>query len=169
MNNPEYILVDEIGACVEATKTALALDTLLYQYGYITELKEVLEKYDKIQLQKFPLVWLSQPFTVARNSFDYYGKAEIELFIINQSQVNKRAPERMTDNFKAVIYPIVRELINQLAKSKAFRESTASKIEHKTTDRYYWGDTQQKIINDIFDCTHISGLKLTINNNKNCP
>lgn len=173
MNNPEYILVDEIGAVVAAVKSALALPELNYQYGYHTELKETLAAYDKTATyaaKKFPLIWLAQPFTITRDNFLYFGKANnLEVFIINESTQAKKASQRMTDNFKEVIYPIYRELIKQLAKSIAFQESTASSIEHKLTDRYYWGEEQQKIIADVFDCSHVSGLRLTIRNNKNCP
>lgn len=172
MNNPEYILVDEIGTVVTAVKTALSLSVLNYQYGYHTELKETLAAYNKTATyaaKKFPLIWLAQPFTITRDSFAYFGTAtNLEIFIINESKQDKKATERMTDNFKAVIYPIYRELIKQLAKSKVFQESTVAEIEHKLTDRYYWGEDQKKILYDVFDCSHISGLKLTIKNNKNC-
>jgi hypothetical protein len=172
VNNPEYILVDELGTVVTAVKTALALSVLNYQYGYVNELKETLKDYDKTTtyaVQKFPLIYLVQPFTITRGNFRYFGKANsLEIFIINETVQDKKAVQRMTDNFKAVIYPIYRELIKQIAKSTVFMESSIGKIPHKTTDMYYWGDQQQeKMINDVFDCMYINGLNLTIKNN--CP
>jgi len=173
MNNPEYILVDEVGSVVTAVKAALSLTALNYQYGYVTELKETLATFDKSEAfadKKFPLIYLVQPFTITRDNFRYFGKANnLEIFIINESRQDKKAPQRMTDNFKAVIYPIYRELLNQFGKSKAFQETNAADVIHKSTDLYYWGETQQdKMINEVFDCMYINGLTLTIKNNKNC-
>ena len=172
MNNPPYILVDEIGAIVTAAKTALALDVLNYQYGYVDELKNTLANYDKSPTYaglKFPLVYLVQPFTITRGEFRHYGKATgLEIFIINKTQQGIKAEQRMTDNFKPVIYPIYRELISQITKSIAFVDSMPGKVTHRTTDLYYWGETQQeKMINDVFDCMYITGMELTIKNN--CP
>ena len=172
MNNPEYILVDEIGTVVAAVKTALNLPVLNYQYGYVNELKETLASYDKTAtyaVQKFPLVYLVQPFTITRGNFRYFGKANnLEIFIINETVQDKKATQRMTDNFKPVIYPIYRQLIKQFAKAKPFAEAVPGRIVHKTTDLYYWGEDQQsKMINEVFDCMLINGLNLTIKNN--CP
>jgi len=172
VNNPEYILVDEIGAVVTKVKAALNLAVLNYQYGYVNELKETLATFDKTAeyaVKKFPLVYLVQPFTITRGDFKVFGKANgLEIFIINETIQHKTAPQRMTDNFKPVIYPVYRELINQFSKSHAFAEAIPGKIVHKTTDLYYWGDNQQdKMINDVFDCMFITGLNLTIRNN--CP
>ena len=172
MNNPEYILVDELATIVTAVKTALALPVLNYQYGYVNELKETLATFDKTvtySVQKFPLVYLVQPFTITRDSYRYFGKANgLEIFIINETVQDKKAPARMTDNFKPVIYPIYRELLKQISLARCFQETTVSNIVHKTTDLYYWGEEQkEKMINDVFDCMYVNGLNLNIKNN--CP
>lgn len=169
MNNPEYILVDELATIVTAVKTALSLPALNYQYGYVEELKNNMHKMSQDSVNaalKMPLVYLVQPFTVRRDDFRYYGKVTLEIFVVNGSQQQWTAPERMTNNFKPVIYPITRELVTQIARSKVFAESTPGNIQYKVADLYYWGD-QAKIINEIFDCQYITGLELTIKNN--CP
>ena len=169
MNNPEYILVDEIETVVSAVKTALSLPVLNYQYGYITELNETLNEYSKTaeyKALKFPLVWLSQPFTIRRDSFGYYGKVKIDLFIFNKTDVNLKAEDRMTNNFKPTINPIARELIIQISKSRAFNENAPGKIVHEETDRYYW-DGINPTITDIVDWKILKGVELTIKNN--CP
>lgn len=169
MNNPEYILVDEMATIVTSVKTALSLPVLNYQFGYVDELKNNMHKMSQDSVNaalKMPLVYFVQPFTVRRDDFRYYGKASLELFVVNKSTQDWTATERMTSNFKPVIYPITRELISQIARSKVFAESIPGKVPHKVTDLYYWGD-QQKILNEIFDCQFITGLELTIKNN--CP
>nr|MBA3971805.1 hypothetical protein [Bacteroidota bacterium] len=76
MNDPEYILVDEMDTLVASVKAELSLPVLNYQYGYLRELQETLIEYSKtIQYSalKYPLVWLVQPFTVDRTNGDYFG------------------------------------------------------------------------------------------------
>lgn len=170
MNNPEYIVVDEIGAVVGAVKTSLNLDVLNYQYGYVEELNETLQQWSKnpdYAVLKFPLVWVMQPFTIVRGKRMVYGSVEgLRIFIINGSNPNLKAAQRMTDKFKPVIYPIYREFMAKLNKHKAFVHCLERK--HRFTDRYYWGEAQQSVLNDVVDCSEISNLELEIQNNQNC-
>jgi hypothetical protein len=39
---------------------------------------------------------------------------------------------------------------------------------HKIIDRYFWGQAQQSVLNDIIDCREMSEFLLKVNNNKNC-
>src|SRR5688500_16342153 len=110
MNNPEYILVDVFAEIVAATRVALGLPVLNYQYGYVTELNETLKQYSETAeyaVKKFPLVWLQQPFTVERGTVGFFGEVkDLRLFIMNASEINLKASERLAGNFKTVIYPI---------------------------------------------------------------
>lgn len=171
MNNPEYIPVDIFSEIVANVQTALVLETLNYQYGYITELNETLQSWNKtpeFASKRFPLVYLVQPFPITRGLSGFYGKAVFNLFVINTTTKIKKAADRMTDNFKPVIYPIYRELLNQIDLHEAFSTQGVPSIVHNFTDNYYWGEKQQSVLNDIVDCSQISGLTLMINNNSNC-
>ena len=174
MNNPEYILTDEIETVVTAVKTSLNLPVLNYQYGYVSDVAEKLQNYGKTATYaalKFPLVWLVQPFTVKHDgTLGIFGKVDdLEIFVINETKKNADTATRMATNFKPIIYPIVRELKKQLCKSGVFAETSVEKLIYRESDWHYWGETQNKAITDVFDCTRIFGLNLTIKNNKNCP
>ena len=169
MNNPPYILVDELATIVTAVKTALALPVLNYQYGYFTELNETLNEYSKTatyKALKFPLVWLAQPFTLRMDSPGYYSKVKVDIFIFNRTDKNLKAEDRMANNFKPTINPITRELLSQIAKSHVFNETVVGKIIHEETDRYFW-DEVSKVFTDIVDWKILKGIELTIKNN--CP
>jgi len=169
LNNPPYILVDELETVVTAVKTALNLSVLNYQYGYVTELNETLNEYNKeaeFRPLKFPLVWLAQPFPVKRDSFEYFGRATLDIFIFNRTDVNLKAVDRMTNNFKPTIYPVYRELIEQLSMHTAFMNEDDQAIRHETTDRYYWDGINQTMT-DIVDWMYIKGIEITIKNK--CP
>lgn len=181
MNNPEYILVDVFGTkdandqltggILYQVKEALALPVLNYQYGYVTELNETLNQWnvdpDYAPL-KFPLVWLAQPFVINRTNNGYYGTVEdLKIFILHGTTPDLKAYQRMDANFKTVIYPIYRELINQLENHPAIVRQLGVRS-HRFIDRYYWGEAQQSVLNDVVDCSEIRNLQLQIHNNQNC-
>ena len=177
MNNPEYILVDEIGVLAQKASTNLIADAVLttainYQYGYLHELKTKLQQASTMQAfaaLKYPLLWLVQPFSIKRVNGNYFGDTQVRFFIIQQSQATLFAEERMAISFKPVLYPVYREMIKQFNNASHLFEGTMNAAQsHTITDRYYWGENQQEQIDDIFDCMEISGLDLQISNNPNC-
>ncbi len=175
MNNPPYKLVHEMSFVVAAVKTALALDVLSYKYGYLSELKEDLQQATKagapFSTNKYPLVWLVQPFTVTRGSLGIYGTANnVRLIIINGSNKDWKAPQREEFNFTPVIDPIAAELVRQINSHIAFQSVGTEKLQHNETDRYYWGkDQTDTTIDDVFDCKELSGMTIKLKNNSNCP
>lgn len=172
MNNPEHILVDVFGTIVTAAKTALGLSVLNYQYGYVRELNETLIQMSEggEGASKYPLIWLVQPFTISRRSGDYYGEVSIRFLIITSSVKDLKAKTRMADKYKTVLYPIYRTLITEIKNSGILTsaEPNSPEIEHRVTDRYYWGEEQQSVLNDIVDCLDVDDMKLKIYNNLNC-
>lgn len=174
INNPPYYLTDIFAEISQLVKAQLSIPVLNYKYGYLSEIKEDLIQDSRaggsFAAGKYPMLWLVQPFTITRSDSLAYGVANgLELFIINGSQQEWKAPQRMENNYKPVIDPIYYALMNQVRLSKYLNENTLDGISHRVTDRYYWGKEQQEdFINDIFDCKHISGLVLTIKNKSNC-
>lgn len=139
-----------------------------YQYGYISELRNTLEQYSKstdFMIKKFPLVWVRQPFTLTVNDPQglYASVDNLIILIVNESTKDRTAVRRMDENFKPIIDPIYRELLNQLNLHPAI--SFEPLRTHKTTDLYFWNSTE---FVDVIDCKEVSELKLAINNNPNC-
>lgn len=171
MNQPEYYIVDIFEEIVQIIKTKLSLPVLNYQYGYVKELDQTLTNFEKVEEKaytKYPLIWIRQPFVIDRNEpFGFYGTVRnFSLFIIDQSNKELRAPDRMTQKFKPIIYPIYRELLEQINIHTAIAYEWNRP--HRIVDRYWWGDGQQQEITDIVDCLEVSELKLIIENNSNC-
>jgi hypothetical protein len=171
MNNPEFYMVDEIGTLIADAGTNLGI-AINYQYGYLMELQNTLKEYSKTveySSKKYPLVWLVQPFSINRKDVTYYGDTTLRLFIIQESEKGLKASERMAQTFKPVIYPIYRELLKQITNNGVlFDGLMGDHVPHTVTDRYYWGEDQQNIINDVFDCLEISNMRLKISNKQNC-
>lgn len=171
MNNPEYILTDEMETIVAAVKAKLGLSVLNYQYGYIEELNETLKQYEADPSKfdkKFPLVWLAEPFDTTRGEQGIYGTADPDIFIINKTEKTWKAKDRMDNNYKTVLYPIYRELLNQIVSSVVFNHLLIATIKHKVTKGYYWGEGQKAVLNDAVDCLKIGSTRLRICDNPNC-
>lgn len=179
MNNPEYIIVDEFRALVASVSDALSANDATtfpnpvnFQHGYVTELNETLMQYEKDPNRynlKFPLIWIAQPFTVVRGEIGFYGNVnDIKLFIINSADKNWKSDERESENFNPILRPIYRELLKQLTGWTPFDMGKLGEPAHKVTDRYYWGEAQQSVLNDIVDCMEISELTFKVKNNSNC-
>jgi hypothetical protein len=171
MNNPEYILTDEMEAIIAAVKKALDLSVLNYQYGYVEELNETLKQWEEAPDKytgKFPLVWLAEPFTITRGDYRKYGTADVDLFVINTTDKTWKAAERMANNYNNILFPIYREILKQVSIRPAFSHNTENKMSHRLVKGYYWSEAKQSVLNDIVDCLKISGLRLEISHNKNC-
>lgn len=170
MNSPAYYITDVFGQITEAVKNVLQLPVLNYQFGYIIELNETLAQWSKTKEfaeKKYPLIWLAQPFTVQRGTVGTYGIVQdLQLFIINSSSPNLKAAQRMQQNFIPILYPIYNALLVQINLNGAIQYE-ANRV-HTVTDRYYWGEQQQNILNDVVDVLVIGNLQVSINNNSNC-
>lgn len=187
MNEPEYIVTDEFSEIVNNTLLGLrqknidlgndpGWPVLRYEYGYIRELNQTLQQAEGNEAEfdkKYPLIWLAEPFTVVRDDPNFFGRVKLDIFIIVNTDPNYKAHERMLLNYKPIIYPIYRELMNQIALSVCFTNSDKDNIEnkdsfiHTLTKGYYWGDSQKQILNDNVDCLKIGSLELNIHNNQN--
>jgi hypothetical protein len=171
MNNPPYIVVDEVALVVADIAAAMAID-INYQYGYVHELNETLMQWAKsptLEPLKFPLIWLEQPFTIVRGKMGWFGEiSNIRLFLIQQTNALRKASDRMQNVFKPTLYPMYRQLLISMKRSKAFSIGEIDILRHSVTDRYYWGKNQQSVLNDKVDCMEISDFYLRVNNNQNC-
>jgi len=176
MNDPEYIVTDEMGDIVTAAKAALNATTiefpvLNYQYGFIEELNETLAQYESDPSKfnkKFPLIWLAEPFTIVRGLPNLFGKTKPDIFIINATEKTWKAAERMENNYKPILFPIYRQLLVEIVKSLAFSHQSVESISHTLTKGYYWGEAQKAVLNDAVDCLKLGSVELPIHNNQNC-
>lgn len=167
-----YILVDafkDITNEMKFKQTEYNLNSAVinYQYGYVQELVMVLQQMSKAPKSHnvtFPLVWVKQPFTIRRDAVGFYGKVvDLEIFICMSSEKTWLAQERMTKNFKPILYPLYNALLSEIHLSSAFSTSSPDTIIHEVTDFYWWGEQQQAVLNDAVDCVRVSGLQLDIN------
>lgn len=174
MNKPPYKVVTEIGLAVEATKIALGLPSLNYQYGYLNEVDKTLMQDNKvveIRALSFPLVVVKQPFDVVSIGRGWYGKTKgLDIIICTNTEVGLKAKQRQEEKFIPMLDPIMEELLKQLGYSPAFDNWYPQRMQVRSTDLYFWGDQPgvKSVMTDILDAKIIRDLELKVNNNKNC-
>lgn len=171
MTTDQYILTDELETVVAAVKAALGLSVLNYQYGEVEELNETLKQWEadpaKFNL-KFPLVWVAEPYKISHKEVGIYGIAEVNIFVINQTKKDWKAKEREDNNFKPVIRPIYKELMNQICLSTSFDHPFFKWPDHDEWKRSYLGENRQSTLNDVVDAMKISGMKIRIHEKQSC-
>lgn len=180
MNKPPYVLVDVlgqkdvddslIGGVIRQVQIAVGIGNLNYQYGYVTELNETLSQWvtdPELQTRMFPCVWIVQPFTLQRGENSVYARVVggLRIIIMVSTDQELKAKDRMTQKFKPLIYPIYEAVMEELNKDTAIQY--VPNRPHNFTDRYYWPE-QSKELSQVVDCSEISGLEFSLNNNPNC-
>lgn len=174
VNEPEYYLVDEMAVVVNAVKVALALPVLGYYYGYIRELDTTLQQAQKEQADPtanltYPFIWIQQPFKIHRgqpHKVGIYGRvSNLSVLIVNKTDINWKASERMANNYKPILYPIKRQLIKELNLTQAFAFTELRSFDEQ--DVYYWGSDQKQLLVNPVDICEVSNLELDINDNPN--
>lgn len=177
MNNPEYILEDELETIVANASAALIASNVLtqaihYEYGSWDEIKTILAQYSKtVQYStlKFPLFWFCQPYTIRRTTGGWFGDTSLRFFIIVDSNKDWTPKQRMELKYKPVILPIYRAVITEIFnRTDLFYGMMDENLPHDETRRPYWGEDQQQQIDDVVDCMEINNLKVKIQNNPNC-
>lgn len=170
-----YILYEVIGEVVEQVRLALAEKAgvdpeayvLNYQYGYLEELDETLQQWSKdpnSNTRMFPLVWLKPRFKIVRGGAQsqFFGEVrDMRLFVLHSTTPGLKAKERLEQNYKPVIYPVYREILEQLNQHAAISHEVNRA--HAVIDDFYWGDQQQSYLAGPVDCLTIENLNLQIN------
>lgn len=145
-----------------------------YQFGHPLEIIKTIGEFDggtTSIYDKYPLVAFFLDSTVDRGrQIGIYGEQSINIAIIRACKdPNQTAEERDEFNFIPVLTPIYMELMEQISlRGDLFKIQSVEQIEHKMTNRYYWGKkglfgNEGNIFNDWVDAIEINNMKLTIN------
>lgn len=142
-----------------------------YLYGVPLEISNVLTDWTKSETfepKKYPLIALFQPFEeVNGREAGLAGIDRVRIIIAGLSNADWLTPERYTNNFKPILYPIYDELIEQIYFEPRI-SSLMRKAEHTKIDWPFWDDGKGKNpFSDKLDIIEIKNLKLNVRS-KNC-
>lgn len=171
----DYVLVDEVKKLVENVSTKLlptlqAVDPLItgvhFEHGHLAEVVETLRQKNAVEeerYKKYPLIALIHDFPEnVTGAPGVQSEPELRLIIVNSTEPTYKAKQRLELNFKPILYPIYKELLEQFRKSPVFMGYNVPP--HKKTDRLYWGrekliGTAANIFEDWVDCIELQNLK----------
>jgi hypothetical protein len=172
--NPIYV-VDIIGAVVSATEAALKEDptsylstssrVLNYIYGDNDEINkqmQLLSQGKDSKSKKFPLVALILPLKIIDG--EYWQVPMMKLVIATETDGGLLFPDRYTQSFKPVLYPVYYELITQLTYKS--NQSDPANFPPSVTEVPKYVPTVQKDKTDGIVNTIVDALVIEIPNTK---
>lgn len=171
MDETIYI-VEEMAAVVAKVNTALTAASfgttpVYYMYGHPKEIAIRLQEITNSPTEahkKFPLIILFTDITIDRSLIGFYGSTNLRMLIANFTLPEYTSVQRTEINFKPILHPIKKELLNQIDLHDRF--TYEDELTYKETDMYYYGSqvNDKNIFNDHIDAIEIRDIKLNIKN-----
>ena len=162
-------LAEVVGEVDSALSTELGLNIEFRHNGFTALMNELVEA--RPTDAKYPLIALIQPFP-----FEYDGKSDspkvkFDLLILTDSTPTMSANERETQNYEAILKPILAELLAQICDYQYFKfEGELPKF--KGMDIYHLGDNRGGkngyVIPDVLDAIVIEGMELRLAPDDRC-
>jgi len=158
MDGTIYI-VEEMEAIVAKVNTALTAVNFIarpvyYMYGHPKEIAIRLQELSNSPTEgnkKFPLIILFTDITIDKSLVGFYGSTSLRMLIANFTLAEYTSVQRTEINFKPILHPIKKELINQIDRHDRF--TYEDELTYKETDMYYYGSqiNDKNIFNDRID------------------
>lgn len=171
MDETIYI-VEEMAAIVAKVNTALtatSFDTtpVYYMYGHPMEINNRLVELSGSPTEghkKFPLIILFTDITIDRSLIGFYGSVSLRMLIANFTLPEYISEQRTEINFKPILHPIKKELINQIDRHARF--TYEDELTYKETDMYYYGSqiNNKNVFSDRIDAIELRDINLNIKN-----
>lgn len=169
MSSP--VIIDIFRTITNKSSVNLSM-SLNYMHGHPKEITDSLTEMTRnptAAAGKYPLVALFQDFEEDKSG-DFI-KVKLQMIIAVLTKNTMKAPERYDASFRPYLYPIYNELIQVIARSGYFNESTVKQVKHIKIDRLFWGrnglyGNQGNIFNDFIDCIEIKDLTLNVKQQK---
>lgn len=168
-------VIDIIRDVVEATNAAViaelqtakpfiqAINFVPGTEGEITDVLTLMSQQFTQDGKQWPLFALMMSFPENKSpAVGFDGLEDLNIVIANVTKNEYKTPERYTNNFKPVLYPIYLEFLNQLYYDKRFDTQLPENIPHVKIDfPYYNSDKETNVFNSYVDAIQIK-IKLKI-------
>ena len=165
-------IVEEMEAIVAKVNTALTAVNFIarpvyYMYGHPKEIAIRLQELSNSPTEgnkKFPLIILFTDIIIDKSLVGFYRSTSLRMLIANFTLAEYTSVQRTEINFKPILHPIKKELINQIDRHDRF--TYEDELTYKETDMYYYGSqiNDKNIFNDRIDAIELRDIKLNIKN-----
>lgn len=136
---------------------------VFYMYGHITEIVNRLQKASEGKTTKvrYPLIVLLTDVPEKKKN-GFQGDAKLQVLIVNHTDGNVYAPDRMEQNFKPILTPIKEEFLNQLSLYEGF--TRPGELIYTAIRHYFWGSQLNKAnpFNDKLDAIELRDIEVTV-------
>ncbi|HVX00504.1 MAG TPA: hypothetical protein VHA52_08735 [Candidatus Babeliaceae bacterium] len=122
---------------------------------------------ESFKFKKYPLIILFHDITqVVEPRPGVWADLMLNLAIVNYTEREYTSKQRREVNYKPILRPIYKDVINAFEKSPFFMGFTDS-YRHQMTERMFWGrktmyGNEGEILNDHLDGIDIENLKLSL-------
>lgn len=162
------LIVQDIVTQVRAKYDTMTNVKPYYEFGTYLELTKAISIKDRIDAEKYPLVWLvweaNESIQRWQNSHSYIVSPR--MFICNFTNSDYSSSERYTANFINVLFPIF-ELVKYYVQYNAFM-SFNGEFKFSLAEHLLWGESlgfqkNQNVLFDTLDAIEIKFENLEIN------
>lgn len=137
-----------------------------YEHGHPQEIDNILTAWSKDPYNskvKYPMIALFQDFDEqVSGKLQEMCDVKLELIIATMTLPAYTAPQRMTNSFVPILYPIYYQFISSIQLSGYFAGTVYAVPEHTKTDRMFWGKNKNAAFGDYVDAIHIQNLALKV-------
>ena len=141
-----------------------------YQFGHPKEVQQTLMEQTQdivTRNQRYPLLTLFLDFTegIAQSDKDYISEAEVSIVIVNETDRNYKAAERLEHSFKAVLWPLYKVFILKCEMSPLFDVDAKFRIPHNKRDHYFYSADDakdQNVFAAYLDAVEITNMDLKL-------
>jgi hypothetical protein len=157
------------------TRVATALDQdVFFDFGRHSDVtKKLVQKNGAITEEKrtkYPLIWMVTDFEEksSKDPVIYKELPNLRFIIATGTDKNYTMEQRRDKTFLPTLYPIYKEFLNQLSKTKVLGRPSTSQLDHSKFDRPYWGGqpdgggSDANMFSDNVDAIEIRGLSLKV-------
>lgn len=139
-----------------------------YQFGFWPEIEENLKSAGQdptLAAARYPFIMVSAGYTENKETNpSVYSEVDLDIYIVHHGEKGLSTPQRETQVYEAVLYPLYRELIERLELTPKLIRNNNGHLPHDKRNLYYLRvlDEKKLPISDYYDAIELKfqGLKI---------
>lgn len=159
------VVEDIIGKIIEGAYDKMPLKPF-YHYGTIREIVDTLNQLNNAGMKKYPIVALIEPF---QSRITNEGlTANLRLLFATFTERNFKAPERLEENYKKILFPMYEAFMANLKKFNRSSLTDHTLVNHFEMGRESLNGYEGTILNDYIDVLEVKDLGVYFREKSNC-
>lgn len=170
MSTPVHMIFRDIVGRV-ADACGMNVSYIFGDWGYICNQLAVWGQTASTARRKYPVVCLYLPYVEDRTGTE--AKVSLEFLMLVNTLKGRSNDERERESFEAVLRPVYRTFMEEVAKEPRFVHNYDGTVPHLYTENFQYGrlgvlGADGKPFRDFVDAIEIKNMELTIRKERNC-